>query len=122
MTKQNDDEFVKYSQAITFAAGRIYAADKGGVDIESNQEDSILPLNLGDGSAEALAEANRAQAKFKVAARAVARVALLQDDIESGGIKGIAARVEYGLTKIAERKYLKNADPIIDTIRGKHQQ
>ena len=42
MTKQNDDEFVKYSQAITFAAGRIYAADKGGVDIESNQEDSIL--------------------------------------------------------------------------------
>ena len=121
MVKQNDDEFVNYSQAITFAAGRIYAADKGGVDLESNNDDTIVPLNLGDGSPEALVKAQHADAKFNVAARAVARVALLQDDIEGGGIKGIAARVEYGLTRIIERKYLRNADPIIDTIRGKKQ-
>ena len=122
MTKQNNDEFVDYPQAITFAAGRIYAADKAGEPIDNIHEDSMLPLNLGDGSPEALVKAQHADAKFKVAARAVARVAMLQDDIEGGGIKGIAARVEYGLTRIVEGKYLKNAGPIIDTIRGKRQQ
>ena len=112
--------FEQYTQAITFAASGIYAAEKNGVPFEADRNlVSMLPQDLGDGSPEAMSIADRAQAEFNVAARSVARLALLQDDIESGGFKGVVARVENRLTRVIDYNYLRNADPIVDTIRGK---
>ncbi|MDQ5886138.1 MAG: hypothetical protein QG628_535 [Patescibacteria group bacterium] len=121
MTTQ--DPFEQYSQSITFAAGGLYAAEKGGAPLDSSRSlVSMLPQDLGDASPDAMAEATRAQAEFNVAARAVARLALIQDDIEAGGLKGVFARVENRLTRVIDRKYLTNVDPIVDTIRGKATQ
>jgi hypothetical protein len=69
----------------------------------------VLPLNLGGGSAEDLHAAEVAQAEVRIAIRAVARLALLQDDIEAGGLSGLFARIESKLTLFAERRYLKGA-------------
>jgi len=122
MTKQNDNVYSNKQQAITFAAGRIYTASKGGFHIDSSQQDTMLPYGLGDGSTEDLAKARNADVEFKVAVQKVLHLAGLQDDIEGGGIKGMVARAEFGLTGIFEHKDIKNAGPIIDNIRGKHQQ
>lgn len=116
---QNQNPFDQYTQAITMAAGAMYAAEREGNELAVGQGFvSVLPQDVGDGSRKALAEAERAQAQFNVAARAVARVALLKDDIEQGGAKGAVARFELGVTKLIDRRYLKGSDKIVDTIRG----
>lgn len=119
MSQQNP--FEQYSQAITMAAGAMYVnmqnpnlVDRG------NDHVTMLPQNLGDVSKEAIADAVRAEAELMVAARAVARIAILQDEIEQGGAKGAVARIENKLTRFVDRKYLKGSDTIIDTIRGKN--
>jgi len=118
MNQQNP--FEKYSQAITMAAGAMYVnMQNPNLVSEYNDHVTILPQNLGDLSTAALAEAARAQAEFTVAARSVARIAILQDEIDLGGVKGVVARLEYRLTRFVDRKYLQCSDPIIATIRGK---
>jgi hypothetical protein len=122
MTKQKDNIYSNKRQAITYSAGRIYTASKGGFPIDSSQQDSTSHYDLGDGSAEDLAKARNADVEFKVAVQKVIHFAGLKDAIDSGGIRSIAARVEYGLTVIFEHQNIKNADPIVDNIRGNHQQ
>ena len=122
MTKQKYNIYSNKRQAITYSAGRIYTASKGGFPIDSSQQDSTSHYDLGDGSAKDLDKARKSDIETNSAVKNVLRLAILKDRIDNGGIRGIAARVELVLNGIAEPQNTKNAGPIVENIRGNHQQ
>ncbi len=120
--------FVEYQPSILMAAAEIYRAQREGVEPDPDvSRVMIMPSNLGEVSLhgmisdESLRRAQVAEAQVNVAARAVARMALFADDIDAGGIKSVPVRFEAGLTRLFERKYIKDAlaSGLVDTIRGK---
>lgn len=121
--------FIEYQPSILMAAANIYRAERDNVEPDPEiSRVNIMPRAIGGDSVEGFAmsedvldRAKYAEAQVNVAARSVARLALLQDTIDSGGVMGFAARLESRMTKIMERKYTKDAvaSDLIDTVRGK---
>lgn len=120
MTSPNP--FEQHKPTILAAASVIYRAEREGIDPNPDASRvNIMPQNLGDMSPDALVAARHSEAEANVAARSVARLAILSDAVDRGGARGQLARVEVGLTKLFERHYVQDAltpGGLVDTIRG----
>lgn len=115
--------FERHRSAILATAANLYAKEKEGADIAESDLHVMLPLDLGDMSEDAYRNALREQSQVDVAAKALARVALLRDDVERGRnpIKRIAARIDLATTRIADRGYIGGElgpDGLVEQIRG----
>lgn len=123
MTRFNPYE--EHSDAILMAASVIYRADRAGVEPDPfASRVTLLPIE--DAMViDNLDAARRQEAKVNVAARAAARLAIFQDDIEGGGVKGLFARFESRMTRILERSYVVGAmqpGGVVDKIRTGYGQ
>lgn len=115
-----DNTFVSEREAILMAAAELYQADQGNIfaDQEVGRVTILNPV-IGE-DPRALRDAELHQARVDVAARAIARLAGLQDRRERGGFGGKVAALEIGLTKVAERAYLRDLGAVttlVDWVR-----
>ena len=105
-----NNPFAGHEQAILIAASARYSAEKAGQEAdETASRVNILPENLGDMSEADLGKAKLAEAKMNVAARCVARLALLSDTQAKGGIRGLFAGAEIIATRVFEKPYAQEA-------------
>lgn len=105
----NPDPFTRYSGEIVSAACELYHAERTGTEPDPMASRVALPQNIGDASPEAMRNALRAEAEVNVAAKAVARLAMLGDQRDRGGISGKLAGFEIRLTSLFDRRYIRGA-------------
>ncbi len=111
--------FVENRDSIIVAASEIYRAERIGVEADPDRSRVMLvPQELLE--APDWKTAKVIEAKINIAARVVARLALLQDTVDRGGISGVVARGEIALTRLIERPYVEGAmspGGIVEVIR-----
>lgn len=123
----SQDPFSAHKDAILMAANEIYRATRS--DVEPDHELSRINIQPRPSGSEELTRqdfntAIRTEAKVNAAARAAARMAILQDSIEEGGVSGLIARFEIAATRVFERPYVKGAlkpGGIVEIIRVREQ-
>lgn len=117
-----DNTFVSEREAILMAAAELYQADQGNIaaDPEAARVTLLNPV-IGEGP-HALRDAELHEARVNVAARAIARLAGLQDRREQGGFGGKVAALEIGVTKVIERPYLRDLGAVATLIDGVRQR
>jgi hypothetical protein len=112
--------FEKHRSSILMASAEVYTASKRGGDAyPHNSRVHIVPQNVGNMSLEALKRVQEAEGRVNWAARTIGRLAHLYDDKEAGGLKGLVARVEIGITSLFERENTRFAreSGLIDQVR-----
>jgi len=115
---QGENPFIDHQSAILLTAAEIYRARAAGLEPGTDMTNVSLVPTFDMEDPDAVRHAERTQAEIDVAARAVARLALVEDRIEKGGILGRVARVERVATHLMERRYIRDARPHIDRVRS----
>ena len=117
-----NNPFALYRGAILPAAAEIYRSEKTGIEPDPvRSRVTILPKNHGNFSRRDLKNALIIEAEVNVAARAVSQLAILKDQVDTGGLFGRLARIEIRLRRIFERAYTKHAlkEPsLVDAVRA----
>lgn len=113
-----NNPFLENRGAILMAASELYHSRK-----EDRPPDAsisqVLPI-IKSIRNEDIQSARQIEAKVNVAAKALCRLALIQDEVESGGIRSAVAKTEIALTKVVDYFYIRDlySEDMMNSIRG----
>lgn len=107
--------------AILVAASELYRANREGVQPDPVRSTVVPRITADIDSVHALRRLEQDTARVNIAARAVSRMAGLEDTAAEGGIIGGVARIEARLTRVMEWPYLRHLaveGSLVDVLRG----